>query len=199
MPKFIPTLIPQGDPEAIRKQIAQEFNRIKEKIAQSDNRTNDMNLGGNRVTNVADPGAPLDAVNLRYLKKKLDDITMQHVQRRGLGKLYSVVFSNSAAVVAGSVGAAYTINTGQAGAPTLVSVLALGTGTSAASFNIARNGTNVLTSDIVLPASTVGPIVVTNFVPNTLFAIGDYLTPVVIKAGGASAVDLQIQILPNGA
>lgn len=198
MPKFVPTLIPQGDNESVRRQVAQQLNKVKQQIAHSDYRTNPMNMGGNRITDVAEPSNPTDAVNLRYLKKKLDDITQQHISRRPLGKLYSVVFSYNGAVVAGSVSPPYTINKGQTGSPTLVSIAVTGTGTAAANFNIARNGTNVLTSDIILPSGSTGPVVVTNFVPGTSFKIGDLLTPVVDVASGVSYADLQIQVQPSG-
>jgi hypothetical protein len=199
MPKFIPTLIPQGDPEAVRRQVTQELNRIKENLAQSSNRTEDMNLGGNRVTAVADPGNPTDAVNLRYLKKKLDDINLQQHQRQKRNP-YSVVFASVGTITVGMLSAPYIIMPGRAGSPNYVKVATIpaGAGIGAAQFNLALNGTNVLTSDIVLPAGSQGPVTVTNFVAGTVFPVDGLLTPVVTKSGGTSYVTLEVEIIPSG-
>lgn len=198
MAKFTPIMIKPGNPEIARKQTSQELNRIGQKLAQSDNRTANMNLGGNRVTDVADPGNPTDAVNLRYLKKKLDDIgNLQHQRQTRIP--YSIVFSAIGAVTAGQFSAPYIMMPGKAGSPNFVTVATIpaGTGASSAQFNIARNGTSILSSDLVVPAGFQGPITVTNFLPGVTFAVGDLITPVVIKSGGMAYVTLEVEVLPN--
>lgn len=198
MAKFTPIMIKPGNPETARKQTSQELNRIGQKLAQSDNRTANMNLGGNRVTDVADPGNPTDAVNLRYLKKKLDDIgNLQHQRQTRIP--YSIVFSAIGAVTAGQFSAPYIMMPGKAGSPNYVTVATIpaGTGASSAQFNIARNGTSILSSDLVVPAGFQGPITVTNILPGVTFAVGDLITPVVIKSGGMAYVTLEVEVLPN--
>jgi hypothetical protein len=199
MPKYVPIMIKPGDVETARKQTSQELNRLGQKLAQSDNRTADLNLGGNRVTSVADPGNPTDAVNLRYLKKKLDDLTQQqHFRQKRIP--YSIVFSNSSAIVAGQFSAPYIMMPGKNGVPNFVKVACIpqGTGTGNAQFNIARNGTNVLASDLVVPAGTQGPITVTNFIAGTSFNLNDLITPVVNIAGGMSFVTIEVEVQPSG-
>lgn len=198
MPRNIPILTPPGDPEQNRKQITQELNRLGSKVAQSDNRTANLNLGGNRVTQVADPGNPTDAVNLRYLKKKLDDIALQHIQRQQR-PVYSIVFSSIGAVTTGMLSAPYIMMPGKAGSPNFVKVatIPLGTGGSAAQFNLAKNGVNVLDADLVVPAGSQGPITVTNFIAGTVFSVDDLITPIVNKAGGMSYVTLEVEVVPS--
>src|SRR5579859_6541595 len=147
MPKNIPINIRPGDPstENMRKQVSQQLNRMGTQLANSDRRTANLEMQGNRVVGVADPGAPTDAVNLRTLKKHLDDITLQHVQRRqgSTGSVYRVVFSNAGTLVSGQQIPPYIGFHG--GTPVSVKVAALGTGTATAHFNVARirvtNGT----------------------------------------------------------
>ena len=198
MSKYVPIMIKPGNQEVARKQTSQELNRIGQKLAQSDNRTTNMNLGGNRVTQVADPGNPTDAVNLRYLKKKLDDIgNLQHQRQSRVP--YSIVFASIGAVAAGQFSAPYIMMPGKAGSPNYVKVATIptGTGASSAQFNIAQNGTNILTSDIIVPSGTQGPITVTNFVHGTAFAVNDLITPVVVLAGGMSYVTIEVEVLPG--
>ena len=198
MAKFTPIMIKPGDTETARKQTSQELNRIGQKLAQSDNRTANMNLGGNRVTQVADPGNPTDAVNLRYLKKKLDDIgNLQHQRQSRVP--YSIVFASVGAVVAAQFSAPYIMMPGKAGSPNYVKVATIpaGTGGSQAQFNVAQNGTLILTSDIIIPAHTQGPITVTNFIQGTVFAVDDLITPVVNVGGGMAYVTLEIEVLPS--
>jgi hypothetical protein len=210
MPKNIPVNIPPGDPENVRKQVTQYMNRIGEKIAASDRRTANMEMQGNRVTGVADPGAPTDAVNLRTLKKHLDDITMQHVQRRQAGSAggsgnFRVVFAVTGTLVSGSQAPGYIFFHGAT--PVNVKVTALGTATATggAKFNMARirvtNGTattsqNILAADLTLPVSNYGPVNVTNFSPSISFQTNDILVPVVSTAGGSSYVTLEVEVQP---
>lgn len=209
MPKNIPINIPPGDPEGMRKQVSQQLNRMGTELAKSDRRTAPMQMQGNRVTGVADPGNPTDAVNLRTLKKHLDDITMQHVQRRqsnaGGGTNFRVVFAASGTLVSGSQTPSYIFFHGAT--PVNVKVTALGTATATggAKFNMARiritNGTttssqNILAADLTLPASNYGPVNVTNFTPNISFQTNDLLIPVISTAGGSSYVTLEVEVQP---
>lgn len=208
MPKNIPVNIPPGDPgtENMRKQVSQALNRMGTQLANSDRRTANMDLQGNRVVGVADPGAPTDAVNLRTLKKHLDDITLQHVQRKQgntSGGNYRIVWSNSGTLVAGPTIPPYIFF--HAATPVSVKVAVLGTGTATAHFNVARirvtNGTattstNILPTDLLLPPSNYGPVTSTAFVPNTAFAINDYVVGVCSIAGGVSVATIEMEVQP---
>lgn len=207
MSKNIPVNIPQGDPENVRKQVSQYLNRLGEKLAASDHRTAPLQMQGNRVAGVADPGAPTDAVNLRTLKKHLDDITMDRIQRRqpdkSSGGNFRVVFGAVGTLVSGTQAPAYIFF--HAGTPVNVKVATIGTATATAKFNIARiritNGTatasqNILASDAALPPSNYGPVNAVNFVSNIAFQTNDLLIPVVSTAGGASFTTVEVEIQP---
>jgi hypothetical protein len=199
MAKYVPIAIQPGRPEDERRQVSQRLNSIGQKLAQSDHRTADMHMGGNRVTEVADPGNPTDAVNLRYLKKKLDDIgnTQQFRQKR---VPYSIVFSNLGALVAGQLSAPYIMMPGKAGSPNyvLAATIPTGVGANACQLQIAQNGTNILSADLIIPAGSQGPITVTNFNAGVIFNVGDLITPVVNAAGGFAYVTIQMEVMPSG-
>ena len=206
MPKNPPVNIPPGDPEQVRRQVSQQLNRIGTELAKSSLRTEPMNMQGNRVTGVADPGAPTDAVNLRTLKKHLDDITMQHVQRKSTpssGGIFRVVFSSVGALVSGQQSAPYIFY--HAGTPVSVKVSCVGTATATAKFNVARirvtNGTsttssNILSSDLALPPSNFGPVTANNFTASAVFQTNDLIIPVVSTAGGVSFATIEVEIQP---
>lgn len=204
MPKPVPINIPPGDPEQVRKQVSQQLNRISTDLAKSSQRTEPLQMQGNRVAGVADPGAPTDAVNLRTLKKHLDDITMQHVQRKqGTGNVYRAVFSNAGVLVSGQQIPPYIGFHG--GTPVAVKVACLGTGTATAHFNVARirvtNGTsttsaNILASDLLLPPSNFGPVTAANFNSNASFIVNDLIVAVVSTAGGVSVATVELEIQP---
>lgn len=210
MPKNIPINIPPGDPEAMRKQVSQQLNRMGTELAKSDRRTAAMEMQGNRVTGVADPGNPTDAVNLRTLKKHLDDITMQHVQRRqsggsGNGSNFRVVFAVSGTLVSGSQTPSYIFFHGATPVNVKVTALGTATATAGAQFNMARiritNGTtttstNILAGDLTVPFHNYGPVNATNFTPNIAFQANDLLIPVISTAGGTSYVTLEVEVQP---
>ena len=199
MAKYVPISIQPGRPEDERRQVSNKLNDLSQKLAQSDNRTANMNLGGNRVTQVADPGNPTDAVNLRYLKKKLDDIgnTQQFRQKR---VPYSIVFSNLGALVAGQLSAPYIIMPGKTGSPNyvLAATIPAGTGGSTCQLQVAQNGVNILAGDLIIPGGSQGPITVSNFIPGVVFSVGDLITPVVNAGGGFAYVTIQIEVMPSG-
>ena len=199
MPKAPPVLIPPGDPEGLRRQTVTQINRINQQIAKSSQRAETMDLGHNRITSVADPGAPTDAVNLRTLKKHLDDITLQHVQRQNQNtSLYSAVFSSIGTLVSGQASAPYIIMPKRAGTPVVVKVACAtsGTGTATATFNVARNGTNIMATPILFPPNSTAVVTATNFNSSAKFDVNDLITPVVSVAGGMSFVTIEVEVQP---
>jgi hypothetical protein len=197
--KNIPLLIPQGDAEALRRQITQQVNRLKTQVAKSSQRTEVMDLGHNRITSVADPGAPTDAVNLRTLKKKIDEVTAQHVQRKqgNPNLLYTIVFSSIGQVVAGMLSAPYIIEAQKAGTPVNVKVAASSAPTSVPMlFNVAKNGVNILSSNGTLGTGVTSVIQVTNFNSNAKFSENDLITPVIAQSGSAGYVTIEIEVQP---
>jgi uncharacterized metal-binding protein len=199
MPKNIPQMIPQGDQESTRRQVTQSLNRIGTQLAKSDHRTAPMDLGHNRIANVADPGAPTDAVNLRTLKKVINDIGIQHnIRKAATTSLYSIVFSSTGQVFTGQLSAPYIVMPNREGRPLLVKVAATVSGSGQSKFNVAHNGSPILATDIILPASSNGVITANNFIPGFSFDIDDLITPVVTGAGGASLVTIEIEVFPNG-
>lgn len=205
MPKNVPINIPPGDPENMRRQVVQAINRLGTELAKSDTRTADMDMGGNRIINCADPGAQSDVVTLRYLKKKLDELTQQHVQRKG-GQRFTIVFSHDALIVPGVQASPYVFMEGRTGTPAVVRVACLptGTGTADAKFNLSwypngtSVGTSILTNDLVLTAGS-NISSTTGFIQPIIFGVTDLITPVVNTAGGVSLVTIELEVAVNGA
>jgi len=200
MPKFVPLLVPQGDDETNRRHIVQKLNDLGRNLAKSSQRTEAMDLGGHRVSSVADPGAPTDAVNLRTLKKHIDSLTHEQVRRSppsaaaATGSIYSIVFSSIGMLVSGQLSAPYIIMPSREGMPVAVKLAATSTGTADCHMQVARNGTAILASDLVLPAGQHGPVTTTVFVPSPGFHLNDQITPVVLTAGGVGYVTIEVEV-----
>lgn len=201
IPINIPPIPPGGDVENMRKQVTEQFNRMGTTLAKSDYRTAPLHLGGNRIAEVADPGAPTDAVNLRTLKKHLADLS-QSVQNRnsngGGSTRYSIVFSSIGSLVSGQTSAPYIVMPQRAGTPVVVKIAcaASGTATATATFNVARNGVNIMAAPMTFPISTQGPVTYTNFANNAKFNVNDLITPVVSVAGGMAYVTIEVEVQP---
>jgi hypothetical protein len=199
MARPLPVSIPvSSDIETLRKHIVQQLTNLSVRLAQQDKRTAAMSMGGNRLTDVPDPTNATDAVNLRTLKKELQGVSRSH-QKVQPGQYYTIVWANSG--TASGTAPPYVINPFRTGAPVIAKVYALGTGTGATGFNIyyAQGGTatpvKILTSDLILPANSKGPVSQTAFTITADLSVNDVLYTVVTTTGGAN--NLSVELLIN--
>lgn len=190
---------PSSDLETLRKHVVVNLNNLSLRIAQQDNRTAPMSMGGNRLTDVPDPANALDAVNLRTLKKALQGQSHPH-QKQSSANHYTIVWSING--IATGTTTPYIVNPYRTGSPGVAKIYALNTGTANTGMAIwyVPGGTGtpakLLTTDIILPLSKKGPISATGFVLQVPFAINDVLYAVVTTAGGASNLSLELLVNP---
>lgn len=155
---------------------------------QSQMQTKDQDLHQNRIRNAAPGLTKGDYVTFEQLPtiQPTSPTKDQHLK---------IEFSSIGAVSVGQLSAPYIVGNDRVGSPTEVWVYATTAPTTNATFNISLNGTNILVTDVTLPAGSNGPVKVTNFVtPIPMFGVGSVVLPIVTAAGGASFVSLSIQI-----
>src|SRR5271170_6430178 len=163
MAKPLPVAIPATqDIETLRKHVVVRLNSLSLRIAQQDNRTAPMSMGGNRLTDVPDPANALDAVNLRTLKKELQGIGQTH-NKPTIGEHYTIVWSISG--VATGTAPPYIVNPFRNGVPGFVKAYAITTGTASTAMNIyyvpggtIASAVKLLPSDIILGSGINGPV-----------------------------------------
>lgn len=199
MAKPLPIALPFSNTiEQLRQHLVVALNSISIRLAQQDNRTAPMSMGGNRLTDVPDPSNALDAVNLRSLKKAIQGVSQNH-EKGAVGEHYTIVWSNNG--TATGTAPPYIINQFRTGTPNITRLYALGTGTGSTTLNIyyvaggTGTPTKLLGSDISLPANVNGPISQTGFNVNN-FGVNDVLYAVVTTAGGASNLSLELLVNP---
>jgi hypothetical protein len=75
MPKIQPIVIPPAATvEDLRQSTVKQMNTLARTVAQSSNRTEDMDLGNNRITSVGNPVNAADAVNLSTLERAIKNV-----------------------------------------------------------------------------------------------------------------------------
>lgn len=202
MAKVLPTPIPGAKSlESLRQFVVVQMQGLSRRLAQENTRTQQMSMGGNRLTDVPDPANPTDAVNLRTLKKTLQGVS-QTRQKTAVGEHYVIVWSNNGTATGTSTAPPYIINQYRTGTPNIAKLYAIGTGTGSTTLNIqwVQGGTaspvKLFTSDIVLPASANGPISYQGFSIGVPFAVNDVLYAVVTTGGGASNMSLELLVNP---
>jgi hypothetical protein len=129
---------------------------------QSNPATAILDMGTNRIINVADPKNDLDAVNLRTLKHPKTAAIGQQQQTGGLDS-YAIVFSNNGNLSNGAQAPGYPVQTARIGNIIAVGVMAIQAPTSNYSGNVQvqlPGGiiTSVLSTNIILPAGQLGPV-----------------------------------------
>jgi hypothetical protein len=201
MAQVLPVSIPTtNNIETLRQRVVVALNNLSIRIAQTDQRTAPMSMGGNRLTDVPDPSNALDAVNLRTLKKFQQGNT--HRVTRSGGSVYTIVWSFYGTPTGTSTSPAYIINPSRTGTPVVAKFYAVGTGTGSTTANIfyRQGGTGapaqVLTSDINLPANAFGPVSESNFTLTANLSVNDIFYTVLTTAGGATNLTLELLIQP---
>ena len=198
MARPLPVSVPVSrDIETLRKHIVVNLNNLSLRIAQQDNRTAAMSMGGNRLTDVPDPSNNLDAVNLRTLRKYLQGISHPHEKESGAD--YTIVWSTNG--TASGTAPPYIV-TRKPGKLVVAKAYALNTGASATAVNIwytaqgTGTPTKILQNDLVLPGSKNGPVSTTAFTLPVGVSVNDVLYAVISTAGGASNYSVELLIEP---
>jgi hypothetical protein len=207
MPKITPMAMPQTTSlDMLRQFVTVNLNKIGIALAQTDNRTQPMSMGGYRLTNVPDPSNATDAVNLRTLKKYLQGIGNKHQQKQApevAKEYFTVVWANSGTVATGTnIVPPYIFNPNRLGSPGLFKVYAVGTGSTNSGFNFLYlpggngTGTQMLSSDLILGGGATGPVSANNFSISPSFSPNDVVYPIVTTAGGCSVFSLEMLVTP---
>lgn len=150
--------------------------------------TQNLNMHGLGINNLAPGVQPTDAVIVSQLPKPAAPTTppLQH---------YTIVFSNDGTPTVGAAAPPFMVQVDRTGIPTQVWVACIGAPTgSPATFNVQRNGVNILSTPLSLP---VGSLVATSSqfsIPVPQFGAADIIVPYVIAANNVSQVSIGIVI-----
>jgi hypothetical protein len=149
----------------------------------------DVSLGGFKITNLADPTDDLDGVNLRTLKRLGAGGATTTATGTATGlDAYTIVFCVPGFLGPNELIPAFVVGLDRHGAPEEVWVYALGApSTGPFTFQVTKNGANILPAVVTLPNGAVGPIFSIAFSGGS-FAHGDViqLSPVSGSASGIS-------------
>lgn len=164
--------------------------------------TKPLNRNGNRVVNVGDAQQPNDVVTLSQVQRLIQSGIQQMVPRAvQTQNHYTMLWTNGGASLAGDLLEGYcVVSDNRVGIPLYAWIAAQGTAllTGPLIINIQLNGTNILTSNLILPQGVKGPVQSSNFIGNPIFGIGSTLVPIIIKAGGQVAISIGLVCQVNG-
>lgn len=171
------------DAKIVIKELSQWKDRLSSK---------NQDFKGLKIQNAGAATEPNDYVILSQVQQLVTPsaISDQH---------FSIPFSSVGAVSAGQLSAPFIVGTDRVGNPTSISV-AVPSVTQAPSgvpliINLAMNGVNMLATNLVLPIGNEGPVSSSQFVnPLPKLAAGNKIVPVIIQAGGAQYVTIQLYI-----
>lgn len=171
------------DAKIVIKELAQWKDRISSKS---------QDLKGLKIQNAGDATQPGDYVTLRQLNNSLPQVVTPNQH-------FSIPFSSTGPVTDGQLSAPFIVGSDRVGKPTAISVAVAGSAQTPVggplTVNISLNGTNMLLTNLELPAGQVGPVTVSNFVsPLPILSVGALLLPVIIAANGASYVTIQLYV-----
>ncbi len=149
--------------------------------------TKDQDLQKRRIRNASPAILPNDYVILSQLPT-VPTIPPEKKQH------YTIVF-NPPSTVGTTISPPFIINRDRAGKPIQcqIAVGVLGTGDFVCNFQ--RNGANLFTQDITIPAGQSGPVYSSLFVTTfPKFGLGDLITPTITSVGGVSLITMQILV-----
>lgn len=154
--------------------------------------TKNIDLHGRKVVNATPGSDPMDYATVSQLPPVTQTST-------GPDLSYSIPFSHDGVIVAGSLASAFTVGRGREGTPYEVHLVAQTPPSGGpAKLNFQVNGTNLLATDIELPAGSQDVVVASNFIAPTPFL--GYLTqiaPIVTLANNAAFVTLTLVVKRN--
>lgn len=178
------------DATIVIKELAQWKDRLSSK---------NQNLKGLKIQGAGPGTEPDDYVTLSQLQQAVTPSAAQNQN-------FSIPFSANGTVTAGQLAAPFIVGTDRVGNPTSISVavssISQAPTTGPLIVNLAINGVNMLATDLSLPIGNEGPVSSSQFVtPMPKLSAGSKIVPVIIQAGGASYVTIQlyvVRILNNG-
>jgi hypothetical protein len=154
------------------------------------------------------PHATVDAEFLRILNERLAEISRRfdllgcdaptaasaETEAAAADEHYTIVFTKDGGVANGEASPSFTVNESREGLPVKVSLTAdtAPSGTSlSVQFSFKRPGlptANVLSSPVILPVGSEGPVYATNFTFDNFWAAGTKVKMSIITAGAAGKV-----------
>lgn len=170
-----------SDATIVIKELAQWKDRLSSK---------NQNFNGLKIQNAGPGTEPNDYVTLSQLQQAVTPSAAS-------AQNFSIPFSSSGPVTAGQIAAPYIVGSGRVGNPTAISVAVPSTDQAPSSapliINLAMNGVNMLSINLELAIGDEGPVSSSQFIsPLPKLAIGNKLVPVIIQAGGAAYVTIQL-------
>lgn len=185
----IPNIPTSPDVDTLRLSVTNALSKL---VGQLNAMPTQLDAAGQRVINVAWPTGPNDAVPLRYLKYFPNNGTMISNQGGNGVDAYTIVYSgwgawSTVGIEAFIVGrdregyaeeAWVYANTPPVGVPFV--------------FNISKNGTNIMSTNMSLGVGTNGPVFNTTFT-GASFAHGD-IVKLVPVSGGANALSVGLVV-----
>lgn len=170
--------------QVMLKELGQWKDRISSK---------NQDLNGLKIQNAGDATEPQDYVTLSQLQTIITPVSNPNQN-------YSIPFSSVGAVSVGQVSAPFIVGTDRVGNPTSISVGVPSTTQAPVGVplivNLALNGVNMLATNLELAVGAEGPVFSSQFIkPLPVLLTGAKLVPVIIQAGGASFVTIQLYIV----
>lgn len=157
--------------------------------------TSDVDLGSQRIINLADPKDDLDGVNLRSLRKFAGTGGQQTVAGSGSSGPYCLYLMFDGFPDDGQTSPIATINRLRDGrAPVIMSMTATLAGSSDVHGKLIVDGANLLTEDLVLPAGQLGPVYSSKFALTAALRIGQGVQAIVVQSGGAAQVTMELAL-----
>lgn len=188
----IPNIPVAPDVDTLRLSVTNALSKL---VGQLNAQSTQLDAGGQRVLNVATPTSPNDAVNLRYLKYNVGTTSISGGSGGGSGlDAYTIVFSADYAYT-GDAFPAFIVGDDRGGFAEEAWVYADGTpvSTGGLAINISRNGTNMLSTDLVLATGSNGPVFSSSF-STTAVTHGDVIQLQTIDMGGVTGVSVGLVI-----
>jgi hypothetical protein len=172
-----------ADAEIILKELSQWKDRLNSK---------NQDFKGLKIQNAGAATEPNDYVILSQVQQLVTPSITQDQH-------FSIPFSTSGPVSIGQLSAPFIVGTDRVGNPSSISVavpaVAQAPTSGPLTINLAMNGTNLLVDNLVLPVGMEGPVSSSAFVsPLPKLAAGNKLVPVIITAGGASFITIQLYV-----
>jgi hypothetical protein len=178
------------EPKTLQQAVVmlKELGQWKDRIS-----SKNQDLKGLKLQNAGDATEPQDYVTLSQVQQLVTPVANPDQN-------FSIPFSSVGSVSNGQISAPFIVGTDRVGNPTAISV-AVPTTTQAPTgvpliVNLALNGTNMLATNLTLAVGAEGPVSSSQFVnPLPVLLAGAKIVPVIIQAGGASYVTIQLYVV----
>lgn len=191
-----PGIPPVTDVAGLQKAVVIAFQNLIDQLNKPS--TDVLDMGNNRIINVAWPSLGGDAVPLDYLRKIKPKGT--ETSTAGGAEHFGIVFSGTATVSTGDVIPRYPAPKNRTGTPAEIVLYATTAPSSAAlQMQISVDGTNLLgSSGITLGTSSNGPVNSIAFVARPKIKHDSVVKATVLAGGGAADVTIVLSVSRGG-